>query len=102
MFLEMSVGEAKVYRYKTTFQGEGKKSLEICSTTVLDVLVGAPIKISYCKSQTKSHSGSVSLSFCLNRHIKNDGPKTKKTNISQHAAYSLILFQLIDMCQDVI
>lgn len=24
MFLEMSVGEAKVYRYKTTFQGEGK------------------------------------------------------------------------------
>lgn len=81
---------------------EREKSLEICSTTVLDVLVGAPIKISYCKSQTKSHSESVSLSLCLNRHIKNDGSKTKKTNISQHVAYSLLLFQFIDMCQNVI
>lgn len=41
---------------------EREKILEICSTTVLDALVGAPIKNSYCKSQTKSHSGSVSLS----------------------------------------
>lgn len=57
---------------------EREKSLEICSTTVLDVLVEAPIKTSYCKSQTQSHSGSVFLSLCLNRHMENDGSKTKR------------------------